>query len=99
MKIFVDCFPGEVIKRGDIVQTNCGDKRERTCLVLRSRRSKVTFGRFHVWCERWWELEPDFRIRLFRSAERAGGQSVIMFVRYSVARRKVSVKDLYNRFL
>lgn len=38
--------------------------------------------RFIVWCERWWELEADFRMRLYRSAERAGGQHVIYFRRY-----------------
>lgn len=73
-------------KRGDIVQTNVGDKRERTCLVLHSHQAKT--GRSHVWCERWWELEPDFRMRLYRSAQRNGGQQVIYFERYPPKKKK-----------
>lgn len=38
--------------------------------------------RFRVWKVRWWELEADFRMRLYRSAERNGGQSVFWFWPY-----------------
>lgn len=85
MKLTIDVFTGGSIKRGDIVETNVGDPRERTCIVLRvhrSRRSPKGVPRFVVWCERWWQMETELRIRLFRSAERAGGQEVIFFERY-----------------
>lgn len=75
---FADYCPGP--KRGDIVQTNAGNRRERTCLVLRVRRLRD--GRWKAWCERWWQLEPDFLMRLYRSAERAGGQRVLYFKRH-----------------
>jgi hypothetical protein len=78
----MDSLDGSVPKRGDILQTNVGDRRERTCLILRVRRSyrRIPSYRFYVWAERWWELESDFRMRLFRSAMRAGGQRVIQCV-------------------
>lgn len=81
-------------KRGDIVQTNVGNPRERTWMILRarqvkrcSRRPQRGIPRFDVWMARWWELESDFRLRLFRSADRAGGQNVIYFRRYPVKKR------------
>lgn len=77
-------------KRGDILQTNVGDRRERTCFVLSVRRLRASKGvpRFKLWAERWWQLEPDFRHRLFRSAERNGGQTVIRFKRYPTRKKK-----------
>lgn len=94
MKVFVDCFCGSKPKRGDIMQTNVGDRRERTFMILRAHRSlRMPKGvpRYHVWAERWWEMEADFRMRLFRSAERAGGQQVVMFTRYR-AKTKTRVR-------
>lgn len=82
MRLFIDSLDGGEIKRGDILQTNVGDKRERTCMVLRVHRSRTKRNRFHVWAERWWQMEPELRVALFRSAERAGGQQVIYFRRY-----------------
>lgn len=59
---------GPAPKRGDIVQTNIGDRRERTWLILYShrmrRRDETACPRFKLWMARWWELEPDFRMRL-----------------------------------
>src|SRR5579875_579357 len=77
-------------KRGDLVQTNIGDRRERTWFVLRSHRLRPLNGvvRVKVWVERWWQLEPDFRKRLYRSALRNGGQQVIRFKRYPPKRRR-----------
>lgn len=71
-------------KRGDILQTNVGDRRERTFLILSARRMKPTMPRvprFRIWAERYWEIEPETRLRLFISAERNGGQRVIYFTR------------------
>lgn len=83
MKITIDMSPGDPApKRGDLLHTNLGSRRERTCLILRSRRSRSHADRFKVWAERWWQLEADFRARLFRSAERNGGQNLIGFLRY-----------------
>jgi hypothetical protein len=67
---------GKAPKRGDLLQSNYGDRRERTWMILSSTRVKNHATRFNVWRARWWELEPDFRIRLYRSAERNGGQVV-----------------------
>jgi hypothetical protein len=84
MPFTMTCPRGETPKRGDLLQTNCGDRRERTWFILRvrkiARRTDAPLGtvkpRFDVWRVRWWELESDFRIRLYRSAERRGGQVV-----------------------
>lgn len=86
VKLVMDSMDGTIPKRGDIVQTNVGNGRERTCLILRTHR--VRGLRFHVWAERWWELEPDQRMRLYRSAERAGGQSVLFFKRYAPKKKR-----------
>jgi len=82
-------------KRGDLVQSNVGDKRERTWLVLTThvlptRRCDfmgITAQRTRVWAERWWELDPEIRTGLFRSAERAGGQRLHEFRRFPPKRR------------
>ncbi len=75
---FVMTIPrGQSPKRGDLLQTNCGDRRERTWFILRVKkipRPTVRLPRFEVWRARWWELEPEFRMKLYRSAERRGGQ-------------------------
>lgn len=86
---FVMIVPrGERPKRGDLMQTNCSDRRERTWLILAVHRINPVVKnvqvwrdwnekpRFKVWRVRWWELEAEFRIKLFRSAERNGGQIV-----------------------
>lgn len=83
---------GPAPKRGDIVQTNVGNPRERTWLILSARmmrrRADRSVPRFDVWMARWWELEPGFRMRLFRSAGRAGGQNVIYFHRYPAKKKR-----------
>jgi hypothetical protein len=62
-------------KRGDLIQTNIGSRRERTWIILRSRRmTRAKNRRYALWKARWWELEPKMRNELFRSAERNGGQ-------------------------
>lgn len=91
---FIDMHDGGVPKRGDILQTNVGDKRERTWLVLRARRMKSTKpNRYDLFAARWWELEPEMRLRLWQSAERNGGQRVIHFKRYPAKKRKRSFED------
>lgn len=78
-------FDGGALKRGDLVYSNVGNRRERTWLVLRavpSRTAPKGVPRYRVWMARWWELEADMRMRLFRSAERNGGQRAIQFRRY-----------------
>lgn len=89
MKIWIDlAIADPTPKRGDIVQTNVGNPRERTCLVLRSRRSKSRPRRFHLWIERWWQIERATRIRLMRSAERNGGESAFCFHRYGPKKKR-----------
>ena len=93
---FIDFQPGDPApKRGDLVQSNVehrGNKRERTWFVLRVRRIRRRDGslrpRYDVFMARWWELEPEMRMRLFRSAERAGGQRIITFRRYPAKPRQ-----------
>lgn len=71
-------------KRGDLVQTNVGNRRERTFIVLRVRHLAnrwsdaldIEAQRTLVWAERWWEMEPAMRNALHQSAVRAGGQWV-----------------------
>ena len=66
-------------KRGDLIYSAVGTRKERTWIILRSlRRPKYGFDkrRFTILRARWWELEPEMRMRLYRSAERNGGQVV-----------------------
>ena len=84
-KVAIDMLDGEPLpKRGDLIQTNVGDRRERTWFVLRVKATKPTKGvpRGSMWIERWWSLEPELRMKLFLSAERHGGQRVVNFRRY-----------------
>jgi hypothetical protein len=77
-------------KRGDLLQTNVGNRRERTWFILRSTPVKPVKGvpRSKVWIERWWEIEPELRIKLWNSAMRNGGQDVIQFKRYPAKKKK-----------
>jgi hypothetical protein len=77
-------------KRGDLVQTAIGTKRERTWMVLQSHHMKRAKHprRYKVWMARWWELEPEMRMSLYRSAERNGGQRVILFQRYPQQKKR-----------
>jgi hypothetical protein len=89
--IFIDMDPGDKApKRGDLVYTNIRDKRIRTWLILGSRRMPRARHpyRFKVWMARWWEIDPELRSSLYRSAERAGGQEVIYFRRYPVKKKR-----------
>lgn len=94
MMLRMDSLDGSVPKRGDVVQTNVGDKRERTWLILRVRRGRI-HRRFNVWAERWWQIEPDLRMRLYRSAQRAGGQRIIYFERYKAKPARRPAVDLF----
>ena len=101
MSLFIDMLNGgPALKRGDLVQTNVGDRRERTWIVLRSvrmkRREVSSVPRYRVWMSRWWELEPEARKRLYESAERNGGQRVLSFVRYP-ARKKKTFENFMKR--
>lgn len=85
MLVTMDMEPGTSIpKRGDLLQTNVGDKRERTWLILHVHLLRPTKGvhRCRVWAERWWQVDEDLRLKLFHSAERADGQMCIVFKRY-----------------
>lgn len=95
---WIDMHDGGVPKRGDIVQTNVGDRRERTWMILQARHMKRAKHphRYHVFAARWWELEQDMRIRLWRSAERNGGQRTIYFKRYPVKKRR-TFEDFMER--
>ena len=85
---FIDILDGgPAPKRGDLVQSNVGKKKERTWFILRVRSSRIA-SRYNVWMVRWWELSPRFRSLLFESAERNGGQRVIFFKRYPARKRK-----------
>lgn len=67
-------------KRGDLIQTNVGDRRERTWIIIRSapmrRRDATLPRRFKIWKARWWEIEPETRLKLYESATRNGGQGL-----------------------
>lgn len=77
-------------KRGDLIHTNIGGRRERTWLVLRVRHMKRAKHprRYKIWAARWWELEPEMRISLWRSSLRRGGQNIFYFKRYPVRKRE-----------
>ena len=83
-------------KRGDLLQTNIGDKRERTWFILRAKPLKPTKGvpRFKIWIERWYDIKPELRVKLFESAERHGGQAVINFRRYPTKKKRLTFEQL-----
>ena len=90
-RLTIDMLSGQPIpKRGDLIQSAVGTGRERTWFVIQSHALKPTKGvpRAKLWVERWWTLEPDFRVRLWNSAERNGGQRVIEFKRYPAKKTK-----------
>jgi hypothetical protein len=85
-------------KRGDLIQTAIGTKRERTWFILRCvtmRRAKTR--RFAIWKARWFELEPGMRMRLYRSAYRKGGQQVWHACPQKPKRKKPSFEDYMRR--
>jgi hypothetical protein len=87
----LDMLDGAPIpKRGDLLESNVGGRRQRTWFVIAVHRLKPTRGvpRCKVWMERWWEVEPSLRVRLWNSAERNGGQRVIGFKRYPAKKKK-----------
>lgn len=70
-------------KRGDLMQTAVGTSRERTWFIWFSKKAAARIevrGKlecyFRVLRVRWWEIEPETRIALARSAERHGGQII-----------------------
>lgn len=78
-------------KRGDLVHTNIGDRRERTWFVLHARRVRRRAGlppRYRLFLARWWALEPETRMALYRSAERRGGQDVFKAYPYPKKKKK-----------
>lgn len=84
------------LKRGDLVQSYVGNPRERTWMLLRAKPTRGKPRRFKVWMARWWELEPDMRMRLFKSAERNGGQQIIHLKRYPAKKKKTLEDHLYG---
>lgn len=64
-----------VPKRGDLMQTAIGKPKERTWFILRAVPMRTIKLRYRIWRARYWELEPEFRMRLYRSSERNGGQT------------------------
>lgn len=95
-KLTIDMLDGSHIpKRGDLLQSVVADQRSRTWFVLAVHTLKPTKGvpRARLWVERWWYVDPELRNRLFRSAERNGGQRVINFQRYKSNRASRKVKQ------
>jgi hypothetical protein len=82
-------------KRGDLIHSNVGDKRERTLLAIGTRvmpnrwcsDMAITAQRTMLWMERWWQIEPETRMALYRSAERHGGQRLHTFKRFPAKRK------------
>ena len=91
----IDMHDGYAPKRGDILQTNVGNRRERTSLVVMVTRvnSRVNLSRFRVHSVRWWEIEPEFRRLLFRHAERHGGQQVVHMKRYPPKKKRQTFEE------
>ncbi len=96
-KLTIDMYndaPGP--KRGDLLQSNVGDKkRERTWFILRATPLKPIKGvpRFKIIIERWYDIDPDIRVKLYLNAERHGGQNVIHFKRYKPKKRRKSFEQ------
>ena len=93
-------------KRGDLLQSNIGKRTERTWFVLSAkelpvRQCKEWGGiwtrRFKLYAERWWDLEPQTRVRLYRSAERAGGQEIHAFYRFPTKKKTKTFEEYLSR--
>lgn len=88
-------------KRGDILQSAIGTKRERTWLVLHAHPlphgahpvTGESSRRTKLWAARWWELDAEFRMALYRSAERAGGQNLYPLYRFPVKKKARSFEE------
>ncbi|HEX5426600.1 MAG TPA: hypothetical protein VFW94_23835 [Candidatus Acidoferrales bacterium] len=83
-------------KRGDLLETNLGNRRQRTWFILSARPLRATVRTFAIKAVRWWELEPETRMALYRSAERRGGQEVFWSVR-DKPKRKTRFEELMRR--
>ena len=94
----LDCFTDGVPKRGDLMVSMVRQRWHRMWIILAVRQVKPQkdVPRFKIWMERWWQLEPDLRIRLWNSAERNGGQQVIQFTRYP-AKKKSTFEQYMKR--
>lgn len=103
--MWMELIDGGTPKRGDLVQTNVGNRRERTWIILKARRmgrrkcknGAISPPRHNLWMVRWWELEPETRIRLYASATRNGGQTVFHLKRYPPTRRKTKEQEFFSR--
>jgi len=89
-------------KRGDLLQSNIGARTERTWLILGVRElaphicqemGGIMTRRYKVWAERWWRLEPETRMRLFRRAQRSGGQLLYQMKRFPAKRKAVTFEQ------
>jgi len=86
--LWYDAPNGMAPKRGDLMQSNIGDKRERTWIILKAVKRRTYRNRYNIWSARWWELDAEFRMKLFLSAQRNGGQNVFPLYRYPVKKKK-----------
>jgi hypothetical protein len=86
----LDSTHGDAPKRGDLMVSMVRQRQRRMWIILAVRQVKPQkdVPRFKIWMERWWQLEPDLRVRLWQSAERAGGQQVIQFTRYPAKKKR-----------
>lgn len=97
----LDGGPGP--KRGDLIYTALKDRRGmRMRIVLRSRlmkrRDSSKPPRYQLWMERWWEIEPEVRMRLWRSAcRRPGGQRVFFLDWYPRKKKAKNFESMMRR--
>lgn len=92
-------------KRGDLLQTNVGDARERTCFILCiktipdrwCKQMGIEAKRTKLWAARWWEIESNLRLSLFRSAQRRGGQKTHYFYRFATKSKRVGRPNQWTR--
>lgn len=88
-------------KRGDLLQSAIGTKRERTWLVLSvhvlptrwTKEAGYEAQRTRLLAARWWELDAELRMALYRSAERNGGQNLYPFYRFPAKKKARSFEE------
>lgn len=94
MDMLDGCLQGP--RRGDIVQTT-----RRTYLVLHSRRVKRkdrdAVPRYQLWSVRWWELEPEMRMALKRSADRREDGQQVFYMTWYPRKKKSQTFEQYMR--
>ena len=99
--LWSDCCPPP--KRGDLMQSNIGDRRERTWIIARVRRIKRKDSnacrRFEITLYRWWTLSVKARQKLCSAQMRSLFNVQSVFELYRTKRERQTFENYMGRQL